>query len=102
MRLRLIDTAGIRETEDIVEKLGVERSRRALEDADLILAVVDGSAASTEEDEEILRVYDWGEVASRLLRVYKEVMKQPAVGWREELRAFWKLGLVDSPHGTDA
>ena len=56
MRLRLIDTAVIRETEDIVEKLGVERSRRALEDADLILAVVDGSAASTEEDEEILRL----------------------------------------------
>ena len=56
VRLRLIDTAGIRETEDIVEKLGVERSRRALEDADLILAVVDGSAASTEEDEEILRL----------------------------------------------
>ena len=56
VRLRLIDTAGIRETEDVVEKLGVERSRRALEDADLILAVVDGSAASTEEDEEILRL----------------------------------------------
>ena len=56
VRLRLIDTAGIHETEDVVEKLGVERSRRALEDADLILAVVDGSAAPTEEDGEILRL----------------------------------------------
>lgn len=58
--------------------------------------------ALSPEDEEILRLYDWGEVASRLLRVYKEVMKQPAVGWREELRAFWKLGLVVLLHRTDA
>ena len=56
VRLRLIDTAGIRDTEDTVEKLGVERSRQALERADLALAVVDGSAAPTEEDAEILRL----------------------------------------------
>ncbi|MDY3281140.1 tRNA uridine-5-carboxymethylaminomethyl(34) synthesis GTPase MnmE [Dysosmobacter sp.] len=48
--LRLIDTAGIRETEDAVERLGVERSRAALESADLALAVVDGSADATAED----------------------------------------------------
>ena len=41
--LRLIDTAGLRETEDAVEKLGVERSRRAIEQADLILALFDGT-----------------------------------------------------------
>lgn len=41
--LRLIDTAGIRETEDAVEKLGVERSRKAMESADLILLVEDSS-----------------------------------------------------------
>ena len=45
--LRLIDTAGIRETEDAVEKLGVERSRRALEEADLVLAVFDSSQPFT-------------------------------------------------------
>ena len=44
--LRLIDTAGIRETDDAVERLGVERSRRAVESADLVLALLDGSAAS--------------------------------------------------------
>jgi len=48
--LRLIDTAGIRETEDTVERLGVERSRAAMESADLVLAVVDGSQPITEED----------------------------------------------------
>ena len=48
--LRLIDTAGIRETEDTVEKLGVERSKAALETADLVLAVLDGSQTPTAED----------------------------------------------------
>lgn len=54
--LRLIDTAGIRDTEDEVERLGVARSRRALESADLVLAVVDGSADMTAEDLEALRL----------------------------------------------
>lgn len=54
VRLRLIDTAGIHDTEDTVEKLGVERSRQAAAAADLILAVVDGSAPMTGEDREIL------------------------------------------------
>ena len=47
--LRLIDTAGLRETEDPVEQLGVERSRRAMETAELILVVVDRSAGLTGE-----------------------------------------------------
>ena len=41
--LRLIDTAGLHETDDLVEQLGVERSKKAVEDADLILALLDGS-----------------------------------------------------------
>jgi len=48
--LRLSDTAGIRETEDRVEQLGVERSRRQAEQADLALLVLDGSRPLTEED----------------------------------------------------
>ncbi len=52
--LRLTDTAGIRDTEDAVEKLGVARSRQALDSADLVLAVVDGSVPMTEEDSAIL------------------------------------------------
>ena len=53
-KLRLIDTAGIRETEDAVEAIGVDRSRKAVEDADLILFVCDGSRSLTEEDEAII------------------------------------------------
>ena len=54
--LRLIDTAGIRDTADIVEQKGVERSRKALGSADLVLAVVDGSLPLTAEDLEVLRL----------------------------------------------
>ncbi|HDJ3502710.1 TPA: tRNA uridine-5-carboxymethylaminomethyl(34) synthesis GTPase MnmE [Staphylococcus aureus] len=48
--LRLVDTAGIRETEDILEKIGVERSRKALSQADLILFVLNNNEALTQED----------------------------------------------------
>ncbi|MBC1911899.1 tRNA uridine-5-carboxymethylaminomethyl(34) synthesis GTPase MnmE [Listeria booriae] len=49
--LRLIDTAGIRETEDIVEKIGVERSRKALQEADFILLVLNQHEPLSVEDE---------------------------------------------------
>ena len=53
-KLRLIDTAGIRETEDTVEALGVERSRKAIEEADLVIFVCDGSQPLTQEDQDIM------------------------------------------------
>lgn len=52
--LNIIDTAGIRSTEDVVEKIGVERALKIASDADLILYVVDSSVALDESDEEIL------------------------------------------------
>ena len=55
-RLRLIDTAGIRETEDKIEAMGVARSKAAAEDADLILFVCDGSKPLTEEDRLVMDV----------------------------------------------
>ncbi|ARJ39056.1 tRNA uridine(34) 5-carboxymethylaminomethyl synthesis GTPase MnmE [Sporosarcina ureae] len=51
--LRLVDTAGIRETEDIVERIGVERSRKVLKEADLILLMVNSSEALADEDERL-------------------------------------------------
>ena len=53
-RLRLIDTAGIRETEDKIEAMGVDRSRKAMEEADLVIFVCDGSSALDEADREII------------------------------------------------
>ena len=52
--LNLIDTAGIRETEDIVEKIGVDKSKKSAEEADLIIYVVDASAALDQNDYELL------------------------------------------------
>ena len=52
--LKLVDTAGIRETEDIVERIGVERSRKALLDADLILLLINQSEPLNEEDKQLL------------------------------------------------
>lgn len=51
--LKLVDTAGIRETEDIVERIGVERSRQVLKQADLILLVLNQSDELTQEDERL-------------------------------------------------
>lgn len=53
-RLRLVDTAGIHETADTVEAIGVDRSRKALEEADLVLFVCDGSVPLTAEDQAII------------------------------------------------
>lgn len=54
LTLRLIDTAGIRDTDDEVERLGVERSRAAMSKAELVIAVVDGSGEKTDEDREVI------------------------------------------------
>lgn len=56
VKLRLIDTAGIRETEDTVEAIGVERSRKAVEEADMVIFVCDGSKALTQEDQAIIEI----------------------------------------------
>lgn len=52
--LNIIDTAGIRSTEDIVEKLGVEKSLSMIDDADLVIVVLNNNESLTKEDEEIL------------------------------------------------
>lgn len=52
--LVLADTAGIRSTDDFVEKIGVEKSRQLLQEAELVICVIDGSMGLTAEDEEIL------------------------------------------------
>ena len=53
--LRLIDTAGLRDSDDPIEQLGVERSRAAMEEAALVLLVVDGTEKATREDADLAR-----------------------------------------------
>lgn len=54
--LKLIDTAGIRQTDDIVEKIGVERSKRAITESDLVLLLINSSEELTEEDQKLLEL----------------------------------------------
>ena len=54
--LRIIDTAGIRETEDIVEKIGVNKSEELVEEADLVMMMLDASSDLTEEDRYIFNL----------------------------------------------
>lgn len=54
--LKIIDTAGIRQTDNEIEKIGIEKSRKATKEADLIIAIFDGSKELDNEDEEIIEL----------------------------------------------
>ena len=69
MLLRLIDTAGLRDTDDPVERLGVERSRAALAGAELALVLMDGSDAGEDPDRLLSELALWEEAARRCRRV---------------------------------
>jgi len=56
--IRLVDTAGIRDSEDTIEKIGIERSLSSVEDADVIIALFDASRAFDDEDRKILSILD--------------------------------------------
>ena len=56
IKINLIDTAGIRETKDLVENIGIEKSKKSLTNADIILFVLDGSEKISEQDEEIKKL----------------------------------------------
>jgi tRNA modification GTPase len=71
--LRLLDTAGIRETEDIVERIGVERSRKVLKEADLILLVLNNNEELTTEDEKLFQAVEGMDV---IVIVNKTDLKQ--------------------------
>ena len=66
-RLRLMDTAGIRDTRDTVEAMGVERSRQAIENADLVIFVCDGSRPLDSEDQAIIELCEGREKAIALI-----------------------------------
>ncbi|RUM74589.1 MAG: tRNA uridine-5-carboxymethylaminomethyl(34) synthesis GTPase MnmE, partial [Sulfurovum sp.] len=56
--IRLVDTAGIRESDDTIEKIGIERSLSSVKDADVIIALFDGSRVFDQEDEKILSILE--------------------------------------------
>ncbi|NLY09115.1 MAG: tRNA uridine-5-carboxymethylaminomethyl(34) synthesis GTPase MnmE [Tissierellia bacterium] len=78
--LRLLDTAGIRETGDIVEKIGVQRARDEVQEADLLLAVFDRSEPWTDEDESVLE-----EALNRKSIILWNKSDKVAANWSDEL-----------------
>lgn len=69
----LIDTAGLRQTEDPVERIGVERTMAALATADLVLAVVDGSQPITEEDQRVFAELPRGDARVPVIGVINKI-----------------------------
>jgi tRNA modification GTPase len=90
--ISLIDTAGLRQTSDAVEKIGVERSKLLMADADLVVVLLDGSQELTDEDREILsEVKD----LNHLIAVNKSDLKQSEMnlnGAAKTLRTSAKTG----------
>lgn len=89
--LRVVDTAGLRPTDDPVERIGIERTWAAMEEADAVLAVVDDRRGIEEADRAIL-----GRIPERLPRVVvhnKIDLTGAAAGEREEGTGFFRIGL---------
>ena len=68
----LVDTAGLRESNDIVEKIGIERTARAISDADLLIVVLDGSNELDEEDSKVLSLAERMSAERMLVVINKE------------------------------
>ncbi len=82
--VKLIDTAGLRETQDIVEKIGVEKAKKKFKEADLILFLVDISTAPSEEDH---RIYEEVKKYPHLVLLNKIDIKPNYLNvWKEELK----------------
>ena len=113
--LRLIDTAGIRESDDGIEKIGVERSLDAIENAELILAVFDGSEQFTKEDQEVITLArksnavkiallnksDLGKADNAIPDIFDRVIETSAVdgrgldGLRDAVNEIFQTGKID-------
>lgn len=77
--LKMVDTAGIRETQDVVEKIGVSRAREMAKKADLILYVVDSSTSLDENDEEIISLLR----DKKAIVIYNKTDLEPVVDMEE-------------------
>jgi tRNA modification GTPase len=56
--IKIVDTAGIREANNVIEKIGIERSKKAIEESDIVIAMFDNSREFDEEDKQILKLID--------------------------------------------
>ncbi|ERM92169.1 tRNA modification GTPase [Caldanaerobacter subterraneus subsp. yonseiensis KB-1] len=87
--IRLIDTAGIRDTDELVEKIGVERSKEVLGEADLVLFVIDASRELSKEDYEIFDIL----TGKNIIFVLNKIDLPKKID-EEELRNLTKDGII--------
>lgn len=83
--VRIMDTAGIRDTHDLAEKEGVKRSLRALDRADIIIVIIDGSIPLKEQDIEVL---DKIRGKKSIIAINKSDLHAPATGIEKKLRTY--------------
>ncbi len=74
--IRMIDTAGIRNASDTIERIGIEKSLEAVEDADIIIALFDGSQELTDEDAQIIKILEDHEDKKHLVVLNKSDLGQ--------------------------
>lgn len=115
--LKLIDTAGIRQTDDIVEKIGVERSKRAITESDLVLLLINSSEELTEEDQKLLELTkdkkrivilnkadqvakitkkDIQKITDSPIVTMSVLKKQNMIGLEEAIKSLFLQGITDS------
>ncbi len=83
--LNIIDTAGIRNTDDLVEKIGVDKSKEYIQNSDLILYVVDASSSLSSEDFELMELLQ----GRNVITLFNKSDLESAVG-EDEIRSFLK------------
>lgn len=88
--LNIIDTAGIRSTEDVVEKIGVNKAKEMAKDADLVLYVIDASKELNEDDKNIMELLKEKRVIALMNK-----MDLDTVVSKEDIRAFSEMAVVE-------
>ncbi len=76
--IRLIDTAGIREAHDQIERIGVERSLRSVAESDVVIALFDGSVALDSEDQKIIDILEANQDKERIIAINKSDLERVA------------------------
>ncbi|HBQ87733.1 MAG TPA: tRNA uridine-5-carboxymethylaminomethyl(34) synthesis GTPase MnmE [Syntrophomonas sp.] len=96
--VRLMDTAGIRETEDVIEKIGVDKSRTAMENADMIIFLLDVASGITEED---LDIYQKIKDKKFVILVNKEDLEERKITSDEINKYFANAAIIHGSVRTD-
>ena len=89
--LILIDTAGIRDSDDYVENIGIKRSKEAISNAELVILVLDASEDMTKEDEELLELTKHKEELLSVIKGFRNIIK---ITRYDSFKCSWKTDIA--------